>query len=152
MPRVPKWKMYAERKKQLDEKFHKMHEEQSQKYGMFWVGMNEKLTNLVQREFPEVGFIITEHFPNVPYRKELYRTMLSRIALFMCEEIVKASTPPLTPEEAEREKLLKDAFAFWEDVQKGCKKCGASVKGHMVFPKKGGGPLCKKCAEERKEK
>jgi hypothetical protein len=89
--------MYAERKKQLDEKFHKMHEEQSQKYGMFWVGMNEKLTNLVQREFPEVGFIITE------------------------------------------------------DVQKGCKKCGASVKGHMVFPKEGGGPLCYACAEAARE-
>ena len=149
MPRVPKWKMYAERKKQLDEKFHKMHEEQSQKYGMFWVGMNEKVTTLVQSEFPEVGFIIAEHFPNVPYRKELYRTMLSRIAQFMCEEIVKASKPAKTPEEAEREKQLDDALKFWEDVHKGCKKCGASVIGNMTFPKEGGGPLCKKCAAER---
>jgi len=150
MPRVPKWKMYAERKKQLDEKFHKMHEEQSQKYGMFWVGMNEKITTLVQSEFPEVGFIIAEHFPNVPYRKELYRTMLSRIAQFMCEEIVKASKPK--PEEIAPGITMQDldsALVFWRDVQKGCKKCGASVIGNMTFPKDGGGPLCKKCAAER---
>jgi len=75
--------------------------------------------------------------------------MLSRIAQFMCEEIVKASKPAKTPEEAEREKQLDDALKFWEDVHKGCKKCGASVIGNMTFPKDGGGPLCKKCAAER---
>lgn len=154
MPREPKWKIYARRVKQLDEQFNKMHMEQAEKYGMFWVGMNEKLAMTVQSEFPEVGFVITGSFPNVPYRKELYRTMLTRIAQLICEEMVKASernkpvespAGKITPED------LDFALKFWNDVQKGCKKCGASVIGNMTFPKEGGGPLCKVCAEAARE-
>ncbi len=40
---------------------------------------------------------------------------------------------------------IDNAIVHWEEVERGCKKCGKPLGGALCYPKGGGGPLCWEC-------